>query len=316
MKNSSAENSDATFDPVTSTGKDAAILSLIEIGLGSLLHSFRVPMTGFFLSLNEGFILSRTTLSQRGQKGDRFSPLVVSNIAALLKSLSPAGKKLTPMLAISAQGFLFAWGTLIFGANLVGILVGSVIASLWSFAQPVLIYLMIFGRTFVDVVGYYYKEFQQIFDFPLERLLFVLVAFVLLKVVLAIALAFVAYFLPEHIFSKYQNKMLKMAAKKTSPSVNVKSGRSAIVLAMRDLWNPLFIVSLALTLVFFMAVESSGVAIFWGLMRPIAIGFILFYLVRVLPFTKLIEYFRRLGFSRFAASFEAAISFMKEVGRT
>lgn len=40
-------------------GREAAALSLVEIGLGSILHGLKMPFTGYFLSLNQGFFLSR-----------------------------------------------------------------------------------------------------------------------------------------------------------------------------------------------------------------------------------------------------------------
>ena len=42
------------------TPEDAAIaLGLIEIGLGSVLHAFYVPLRGHLLSLNQSFFLTR-----------------------------------------------------------------------------------------------------------------------------------------------------------------------------------------------------------------------------------------------------------------
>jgi hypothetical protein len=73
-------------------GKKAALLSIVEIGLGSFLHAFSIPFAGHFLSLNQGFILTRAAI----ETNDRRSPGIISAVAALLKSLSPAGKKLTP----------------------------------------------------------------------------------------------------------------------------------------------------------------------------------------------------------------------------
>ncbi|MFM8268834.1 MAG: hypothetical protein ACKN9V_01485, partial [Pseudomonadota bacterium] len=94
------------------TGVYAGILSLVEIGLGGLLHGMKIPFAGTFLSLNQGFFLTRLIKLNCFSPDARTLPFRVSNITALLKSLSPAGKKLLPMLAISAQGFLFSFGTL------------------------------------------------------------------------------------------------------------------------------------------------------------------------------------------------------------
>ena len=60
----------------------AAILSLTEIGLGSLLHSFKIPFSGHFLSLNQALILGKSQLSIKGQKHARFSPAQISLISS------------------------------------------------------------------------------------------------------------------------------------------------------------------------------------------------------------------------------------------
>ena len=99
------------------TGFYAGTLSLAEIGLGSLLHGLKIPLTGTFLSINQALFLTRLVKLNRNQPDARTLPFQVSNITALLKSLSPAGKKLLPMLAIASQGLLFTLGTIVFGAN-------------------------------------------------------------------------------------------------------------------------------------------------------------------------------------------------------
>src|SRR5690606_26328753 len=113
-------------------GKKAALLSSIEIGLGSILHGLRLPLAGHLLSLNQGFILTRATLEIEDSK----SPALISATSAILKSLSPAGKKLTPMLALSVQGQLFNLGPLLLGNNPVGRSLGMILLCIWGFIQP------------------------------------------------------------------------------------------------------------------------------------------------------------------------------------
>src|SRR5262245_25316383 len=112
-------------------GTYAALLSASEIGLGSILHTFQVPFSGHFLSLNQIFILSRAS-TEVGRNGSLLIPGSISFIAAALKSLSPSGKKLTPMLAIGMQGILFNTGIVLIGHNIAGRIFGACIASLWG----------------------------------------------------------------------------------------------------------------------------------------------------------------------------------------
>src|SRR6185295_7221686 len=84
----------------------ATLLSLTEVGLGSVLHAMHIPFTGQLLSLNQIAVLSHATKMHP----EKSAPLTISVVAALLKSLSPIGKRLTPMLALTMQGLLFTFG--------------------------------------------------------------------------------------------------------------------------------------------------------------------------------------------------------------
>lgn len=271
------------------TGRDAAILSAVEIGLGSVLHAFKVPFSGHFLSLNQSFLLARAALKNR--EGARFLPAQVSSIAALLKSLSPAGKKLTPMLAISAQGLLFSVGTVVGGANLIGVLIGAMISGLWAFVQPVMIYYLIYGKTIIHVADYFYEKTREAVAFEKEQLLVVLFVVVAVKLVLSIAVAFAAYFLSEDAVKKYEQTLLKAGATKRARQLDSLGKqerlRKKAWLAAKDLFNPLFLASLVLTAFFFIVSEAKVATLIWGLMRPVAAGFLIFFIVRAVSFEKL-----------------------------
>ena len=87
----------------------ATILSTAEFALGSLLHALHIPCSGYLLSLNQIFILTRAASSSVAKRS--FSlPSSISTVVALLKTLAPVGKKLMPMFAITMQGILFSTG--------------------------------------------------------------------------------------------------------------------------------------------------------------------------------------------------------------
>ena len=114
----------------------ATIQSLVEVGLGSFLHAFHIPFSGHALSLNQGLILTQACQKTESRKEAVTATNGIAIITAILKSLSPMGKRLTPMLAISMQGFLFSLGILILGNNILGMILGISLLSLWGFAQP------------------------------------------------------------------------------------------------------------------------------------------------------------------------------------
>lgn len=269
----------AGMNPIDVAGQDAALLSAVEVGLGSLLHAFRVPLTGQFLSLNQIFMLSRSSLKLRGQRAARTIGFQISLIAALLKSLAPAGKKLTPMLAIAMQGLLFSLGTIFFGANAVGLAVGAFLSALWAYAQPALILLLLFGSSLVDVAKYFLDKTSEAVAVTPENLLRVLLALVGLKILLAWACVIAALWLPESFVTRFQKRLLEIRprAKKSRPQQSLAAG------ALSDMLNPLFLLSFLLTILFFVFVDSTWSQMIWGILRPLAIGFLFFYAIRWLP---------------------------------
>ena len=302
---------DSTITSVDIAGQDAAVLSVAEIGLGSIIHAFHIPLGGQVLSLNQGFILSRSVLKSRGFASSRTIGFTVSSIAAILKSLSPAGKKLTPMLAISAQGLFFTMGTLIFGANLVGIIVGSVLAGFWAFIQPLLIYYLLYGNTAIDVADFYFKKF----GLTAQHLVLPLVMLMSLKAVLSIGLAACAYFLPEIRIQTYQDALLRVGKSKTQSSIVAQGTetRGAFRMALRDLFNPIFGISLLLTTIFFVFAEAPFSDLFWALLRPLAVGFLIFFIIRRISFNWLFVRIQRSPFKSFGKSLRIAIQALKEV---
>lgn len=277
-----------SLSPVIS--KFATVLSLVEVGLGSLLHSFRIPLTGQLLSLNQGFLLTRATIESKLPSAAQS----ISIIAAMLKSLSPAGKKLTPMLAISAQGVLFSLGPVLLGINWFGLIVGMTLLCLWAFLQPLLIYLILYGKTLLDVAQYFFDQLQSIIVIQKETLLWILLSFVVLKIIVGIAVVILAVKIPDAKLQNYITRLEVLGREKLEKRNAQTTGSSPFRLALRDLFNPLFIVSLTLTAVFFFVTDQETTTIIWGLMRPLGIGFLLFYLVRLkkdsnLPFIKFFE---------------------------
>jgi hypothetical protein len=280
-------------------GKHAASLSLIEIGLGSFLHSFKIPFSGHLLSINQMAILSRSAFKLKSSK----SALQISLIASLLKSLSPAGKKLTPMLAISAQGLIYFLGVNILGLNYLGLLVAVIFTSLWAFVQPILFIFLIFGKNFLAVTEYYLHEFEKIIPHVEQYLLVIFLSFVLLKIILAFIVSIFAIKISDQEFEKYQKKIL------LEIKVKPTQGHSPIYMALRDLLNPLFIISFLLTVFFFLFSESSHshVQLIWNIMRPLALGFVVFYLFRVYPVSNLSHFLKLKGFSQVSKILDAAI---------
>lgn len=300
-------------DRVELVGKYSAALSLIEVALGSVLHSFHIPFSGNFLSLNQGFLLCRASIEAKEQ-GLRPVSYSISNVAAVLKSLAPAGKKLGPMLSLSAQGLLFFLGEALLGANLVGWMFGMALLSLWTFVQPLLTYYLFFGRELFQALAYLLEKTLPSWGLGMRELLWIFAAVVAAKVLAGIVLAGVAWWMRGRV--SFQEKLLQLASEKgVSPlEGEAPTQAAALKLAVRDLFRPLFLASLAVTAFFLYFSDHSYSQRFWILLRPLAIGFIFFYFSRTLTLDRWLARLHGTRGEGFARSCQRALAELRQFG--
>jgi hypothetical protein len=284
-------------------GNYGATLSLIEVGVGSTLHAFRVPFASVFLSLNQGYMLCRSSVKAKNLGGS-WTPYQISNIAAVLKSFSPAGKKLGPMLSLSMQGLLFNLGTLFFGVNIFGLSLGMGLLSLWGFCQPVLTYYLFFGKDIFKAFHYMLEKTLPFFGLSLENLISLLLFIVILKAVTAITIAIWSYSKASEL---YEEKLLS-----STQSVHVKTNDlPPLKGALLDLTKPIFIFSLLITGVFLYFTEDKKAEMIWALMRPLGIGFIFFYFSRTLTLEKWLLRMEKGRFRNFSLAAKEALKKIK-----
>lgn len=290
------------LDRVQLVGKYAASLALIEVAVGSLLHSFRVPLSGTFLSLNQGLFLSRSALEAKDLPDARRLPYLISNVTAVLKSLAPAGKKLGPMLSLSMQGLLFTIGIQVFGINLLGLVVGMALLSLWTFIQPVLTYYLFFGNELLAAFQYLFEKTLPYHGLALRDLAWILAAVVLAKMLLAAAIAWFVWKKGGDV--RIQERMLEFARRSGVKPIKKKEG-SPVLLALQDLLHPLFLLSFAATALFLFYSQKGESA--WILLRPLAIGFLFFYFSRAIRIQAVVERLKGTRWESFARSCEKAM---------
>jgi hypothetical protein len=279
-------------------GKYAASLSVVEIGLGSILHAASIPLTGQILSINQTAFLARASFKENSKT----ISLKISLVTSILKSLAPAGKKLTPMLAILAQGFLFSAGLTFFGVNYFGLIISIFLSSLWAFIQPLLIIYFLFGKTILNVLDYFKKEFTLLTTLNPLMFLKLLVLAYLIKVVIASIISIKITKMNDDDFAKLQIR-LSVNVSKTKKN----NSENHLVNAFYDLLQPVFIISFLLTSIFLYYSQSSKVIIIWTLLRPISIGLLLFYIVRIYPMEKVIIFLEKKGMTKFSRSLQIAI---------
>jgi hypothetical protein len=273
-------------------GHYGATLSLIEIGLGSLLHAFKIPFSGVLLSLNQGYILCRAAIVSKDIPKNSWTTYSISNVAAVLKSLSPAGKKLGPMLSLSMQGLLFNLGIVIFGINPIGLCIGISLLSVWTFLQPLITYYLFFGKELFSAIEYLYDKTLPYHGLKPDALMWIFLGVVMAKMFAAIILAVIAWRTQgEGIYgSHYDEELIKLAKAKGIKFSNDEglstTAKPAAWLAIKDLFRPLFLISLVMTGLFLYFSQHDYAQIGWYLLRPVAIGFIFFYISRTMTIDK------------------------------
>lgn len=264
-----------SFDGVS---RYALQLSLMEIGLGSFLHAFRVPFSGFLLSLNQCFVLNRAL----SHSSSIFHPLVISNTAALLKPLSPYGKKFTPMLAISMQGLLFNIGVFIFGNNLLGRCAGSLLLSLWPMVQPALIYIVIYGGILVNMSVYYNQMLVKMPWFSYLTLEALVAGYIFIHLFLSLAVCLLTYFLPVQVLDSYDRYIMSYSSTQLKPlSLQTKNTfLQKMRGVLKDMISPIFLLTLVLSGFFFYATLHSLESFLYSYFRLIAVALLTFFLIR------------------------------------
>lgn len=251
----------------------AVNLSIIEIFLGSFLHLFRVPFSGHFLSLNQGVFLSQNAYQTQNRFTAAKANIELSMIVAIMKSLSPVGKKLGPMVSISMQGFLFSTGTLLFGTRLIGQMLSICLLSLWAFFQPLLSYFIIYGGNLVNAF-IFYQEKLNVSD---DQIKIVLLTLLSIKLLLGVTLVLIFNHYGDVFFKRYESFLKKAQPLK---AIQKKDLSSPTIGALKDLLKPTMIISYLLMGIYFYFYNDDLRSVIIPLLRAIAIAFIFFYLVR------------------------------------
>ena len=267
-------NIDNVSHTATTTDKEisrATHLSLVEILFGSIGHGFKIPLTGQFLSLYQLNVLAN---SLNKDELPRSSTVEISGIVAVLKSLSPAGEKLGPMVSILTQGILFWLGTLMGGINLVGQLIGATLLSLWSFLQPLLTFTLIFGIDLFRMLEYYRNKTEKEYSYAQKFLVGFVVGLIAVKILLAWAIVAYSFFKKgEWTVSTHKlEKLIQVQGPSKEKSVWKK--------VLKDLANPLFLLSFILMAIFLWQIESDFSRFIWLTLRPLALAFVIFYVLR------------------------------------
>ena len=272
-------------------------MAVVEGGVGAALQGARIPCVGYILSLLQAFFLTKATR----HTDEIFTPMYISTTSAILKTLSPSGRKLTPMLAIVVQGGLFNVGVLIFGKNILGHILGAILLSLWGFIQPSLLAYIIFGQDLWAGLQAL-EQFIHLYA-PHFSLLAALAGIVFFKAILAALAVGLAYSgIPvDTLFHQYVSKSLPHLTNHHSTQK-----KPMTVSLVKDLTRPWFMIS-------FVAV---GIFAWWrgdfffSMTVYLAYSILIFMALRVVNTQKLFIYIEKVGLPKLSLSLRTILSMM------
>lgn len=251
----------------------ATQLSVTEIGLGALLHGFHIPFAGHALSMNQGLILASLSERSLGRAEAAKSAIEVSSVAAVLKSLAPLGNTFGPMLSLTMQGLLYAFGVLVLGKNILGQILGLVFLCTWAFVQPIITYGLVFGPRLLKDGQVLFESLCRRFGFSENSWIYFFLFLFLVKITLTIALRLGL------ISFRYRN-LNQLGSQTLLKKSQASQPNSVLVSVFREMTKPLFLFSMGLTFVFALFAKANPTTLAFIFLRPLAVGFILFLLLR------------------------------------
>ncbi|MCA0445007.1 MAG: hypothetical protein LCH54_02125 [Bacteroidetes bacterium] len=280
----------------------------IESTVGAFLHAVQIPFRGHILSTGQSVLLMFA-----GEKlAVRFRLAWISIIAAGLKSFSPSGQRLRPMIAISIQGFLYSIAVTLAGWNFAGIFMGGVLIGAWASAQGVLLqYLFVGSDVFkaMDIVLENVAAFFELKSTPALSVL--LIGWVSFS-------ALITGLITLYVWRYPQAKFLRIIKKIETYQVIKKRGKepgslsSVWIQAGADLLRPGFWLPLILIAGIIFLFDTDVKKMTWTLFRGITIAWILFALVRMINVEKILGWMNKKGYWGPLIAFQRALNKHKE----
>ena len=192
------------------------------------------------------------------------------------------------------QGFLYSLGTCLFGHTLLGRLVGAILCSFWAFFQHFFIYFVVLS-----------SETLSSPYIPLQKITSVFGSLLVAKAILAAAIVLAAPRASVSWFDKYIQKNRAFL-----PSM--KRSASPLKGALRELSRPLFLGIVVLSGAIAFAMTKSWIACGLAIARPLIIGFFLFFIMRLIPLEKIVNWARGKKWMGLDSVLEAALSFFSD----
>ncbi len=285
----------------------SSINGMIEVSLGSFLHASRFPFKGYILVAMQNFFLILFSKELKGR-----GLYSISLISAAMKSFSPAGGRLKPMIYIFLQGLCFALPISLLGHNFFSCLIGSMAIQLISLVFKFLSAYLTFGAVVFDSSLNLMNQLLAMIHLPQVSLISLLLFLAAMKVVLGGAISLIAYYFDfSFLLLRWRGKIDTLTPKGELKIIHY-SWKDSIKLAFRDMTLKRFLFPMLLTLAliyFFANLSSEG---FIGVaLRALIISWMALVLSRRIDFNKIIDRLNRHGFEHLAHAMKKAISLVQ-----
>jgi hypothetical protein len=159
--------------------------------------------------------------------------------------------------------------------------------------------------TLYQSFSYIADELQSRFDISTSIIVTLMVLVVVLKMVLAIGIVIATPYIPSSKIEKY----VACFAKNTSAigSRNATAPSKAY-LAYKNLLSPIFLICLFVTASFLLVIKNSPHWFLLGVVRPIALGFVFFFITQSIPVDRCVSFFRKKASREFCTILERVIN--------
>lgn len=271
----------------------------VEMSLGTLLHSTGVPLRGLALCGLQAAMLTFASagLSQAGRV------IWVAFVSAGLKALSPGGGRVRPMVAICAQGTLFAASVQLLGWNALGAGLGGALAGTWAALQGFLLQYLLLGEELVNTYAQLAAWLQAHWQVEAPTLSAAIVGWALLHAAAAAACAVTArrWRAPPRALQNLIDRELAALTPPPSAVPVSRVRRLAREFGRWQFWLPLALVALVL-----LGSGRGWDAVAWLALRFVAVGLVLFAVLSLFRPAQLAETLRRHGWWGPATAFSGA----------
>lgn len=275
------------FGEWTRIGLFGSTAGSLEMTVGSALHAAKIPLRGLAMSSLQSamMVFAGTGVSQPGRV------VWVPFISGGLKSLSPAGNRVRPMIAIVMQGLLFGGAVQVLGWNFLSLGIAGALVGGWAALQGIALQYLLMGDELIkayDTVVLWLAEKWQIAAPALPWLVGAWAAWHAL-VVAAITIAAWRLRRPPPALER----LIAKESTRTPPAPDVATsvwGRRLREFGRWQFWLPLLVVAAIL-----LGSGRSWESVAWLSLRFVAVGFVLITLVSLLRPARWAEALRRRG---------------------